>query len=197
LSPYVNLYRRASEQVGTVAQPVGMHSPGFVAATDEEAKRLYPGYREIRHRIGAQRGWPPIRQRDFDAEVVNTSLYVGSVETVAAKIANAIGMLDVGRFDMIYSAAGTVSATASAAISRAVRDAGQSPGSRALGRAFPRHGGDMTGRVDDVGILGRRQIRHRAGAIGSWQRSPGSFALSPACPRNWETLPSAGHLSWR
>lgn len=112
-APYVDLYRRASQELGTTPQPVGMHSPGFVAATDDEAKELfYPGYREIRDRIGALRGWPPLRREEFDAEVDHGSLYVGSVETVATKIAQAIRALDVGRFDMIYSAAGTVSATA-------------------------------------------------------------------------------------
>jgi probable LLM family oxidoreductase len=112
-APYVDLYRRAHEQLGTSPQPVGMHSPGFVAATDEEAKELfYPGYREIRDRIGALRGWAPLRRAEFDAEVDGGSLYVGSVETVAAKIAHAVRVLGAGRFDMIYSAAGTVSATA-------------------------------------------------------------------------------------
>ncbi|WP_416563067.1 LLM class flavin-dependent oxidoreductase [Nocardia testacea] len=112
-APFVDLYRRASQEFGTTPQPVGMHSPGFVAATDDEAKGLfYPGYREIRDRIGALRGWPPLRREEFDAEVAHGSLYVGSVETVATKIAQAIRALDVGRFDMIYSAAGTVSATA-------------------------------------------------------------------------------------
>ncbi|GAA1993834.1 LLM class flavin-dependent oxidoreductase [Isoptericola halotolerans] len=112
-APYVDLYRRAHEQLGTSPQPVGMHSPGFVAETDEEAKELfYPGYREIRDRIGALRGWPPLRRAEFDDEVDGGSLYVGSVETVAAKIAHAVRALDAGRFDMIYSAAGTVSATA-------------------------------------------------------------------------------------
>ncbi|MGV9927722.1 LLM class flavin-dependent oxidoreductase [Nocardia rhamnosiphila] len=112
-APYVDLYRRANQELGTPAHPVGMHSPGFVAATDEEAKELfYPGYREIRDRIGALRGWPPLRREEFDAEVEHGSLYVGSVETVANKIAQAVRGLDVGRFDMVYSAAGTVSATA-------------------------------------------------------------------------------------
>ncbi|NKY33558.1 LLM class flavin-dependent oxidoreductase [Nocardia speluncae] len=112
-APYVDLYRRASQEFGTAAQPVGMHSPGFVAATDEEAKELfYPGYRDIHDRIGALRGWPPLTREQFDAEVDRGSLYVGSVETVSTKIAQAIRALDVGRFDMIYSAAGTVSAAA-------------------------------------------------------------------------------------
>ncbi|MCR2816893.1 LLM class flavin-dependent oxidoreductase [Microbacterium jiangjiandongii] len=112
-APYADLYRRASEQQGTIAQPVGMHSPGFVAATDAEAKELfYPGYKVIRDRIGALRGWPPLRREEFESEVAHGSLYVGSVETVARKIAHAVGVLDAGRFDMIYSAAGTVSASA-------------------------------------------------------------------------------------
>lgn len=112
-SSYVDLYRRASREFGTTARPVGVHSPGFVAATDEQARELfYPGYREIRNRIGALRGWPPMRQEEFDSEVDTGSLYVGSPETVAAKIAATIRTLDAGRFDMIYSSAGTVAASA-------------------------------------------------------------------------------------
>lgn len=109
----MDLYRRAHQQLGTEAEPIGMHSPGFVAETDEEAKELfYPGYREIHDRIGAQRGWPRMQRGHFDAEVAGGSLYVGSVETVAQKMAHAIRVLDAGRFDMIYSAAGTVAADA-------------------------------------------------------------------------------------
>jgi probable LLM family oxidoreductase len=55
--PYVELYRRAAEQLGTTAHPVGMHSPGFIADTDTEARELYwPRYKVIRDRIGALRG---------------------------------------------------------------------------------------------------------------------------------------------
>ncbi|GAA2712307.1 LLM class flavin-dependent oxidoreductase [Actinoplanes palleronii] len=103
-APYVDLYRRATEQLGTVAHPIGMHSPGFVADTDEQAKELfYPYYKVQRDRIGALRGWPPLRRAEFDAEVGNGSLYVGSPDTVARKIARAVTALGVGRFDMIYT----------------------------------------------------------------------------------------------
>jgi probable LLM family oxidoreductase len=102
---YVDLYQRATAQFGTVAHSVGMHSPGFVADTDEEAKELfYPAYKMIRDRIGALRGWPPLRRTEFDAEVENGSLYIGAPETVARKIAGAVKTLGVGRFDLIYSA---------------------------------------------------------------------------------------------
>jgi probable LLM family oxidoreductase len=104
-APYLDLYRRAAEQFGTVAHPVGMHSPGFVADTDEEAKEiLYPRYQVVRDRIGALRGWPPIKREEFDAEVAHGSMYVGSPETVARRIAGAVQRLGVGRFDLIYTA---------------------------------------------------------------------------------------------
>ncbi|MEV0724191.1 LLM class flavin-dependent oxidoreductase [Micromonospora purpureochromogenes] len=104
-APYIDLYRRAAEQLGTTAHPVGMHSPGFIADTDAEAKELYwPYYRVMRDRIGALRGWPPIRRAEFDAEVEHGSLYIGSPETVARRVARAIRSLGVGRFDLIYTA---------------------------------------------------------------------------------------------
>jgi alkanesulfonate monooxygenase SsuD/methylene tetrahydromethanopterin reductase-like flavin-dependent oxidoreductase (luciferase family) len=103
-APYLELYRRASEQFGTIAHPVGMHSPGFVADTDDRARELFwPHYKVMRDRIGALRGWPPIRREDFNAEIEHGSMYVGSPDTVASKIARAIGGLGVGRFDLIYS----------------------------------------------------------------------------------------------
>ncbi|MGN9908733.1 LLM class flavin-dependent oxidoreductase [Phytohabitans sp. LJ34] len=102
---YVDLYRRAAEQFGTTAHPVGMHSPGFVADTDEEAKEVFwPRYRVIRDRIGRLRGWPPVRREEFDADVEHGSLYIGSPDTVARRIARTVKDLGVGRFDLIYTA---------------------------------------------------------------------------------------------
>jgi probable LLM family oxidoreductase len=104
-APYVELYRRATEQLGTTAHPVGMHSPGFVADTDEEAREVFwPRYRVLRDRIGKLRGWPPVRREEYDAEIQHGSLYIGSPQTVANRIADAIRTLDVGRFDLIYTA---------------------------------------------------------------------------------------------
>jgi probable LLM family oxidoreductase len=103
-SPLVELYRRATEQLGTTAWPIGMHSPGFIADTDEEAKEIhYPRYKVIRDRIGAQRGWPALRREEYDAEIEHGSMYVGSPDTVARKIAGAVRALGVGRFDLLYT----------------------------------------------------------------------------------------------
>jgi len=103
-APYIDLYRRAAGELGTTAHPVGMHSPGFVADTDEEAVEIfYPHYKVQRDRIGALRGWPPLNREEFDSEVAHGSLYVGSAETVAGKMARAIATLGVSRFDLIYT----------------------------------------------------------------------------------------------
>ncbi|SFJ44163.1 probable oxidoreductase, LLM family [Amycolatopsis sacchari] len=103
-APYLDLYRRAAAEFGTTAHPVGLHSPGFIADTDEEAREVFwPRYRVIRDRIGRQRGWPPIRREEYDREIEHGSLYIGSPETVARKIAGAVTDLGVGRFDLIYS----------------------------------------------------------------------------------------------
>ncbi|RYJ01259.1 MAG: LLM class flavin-dependent oxidoreductase, partial [Actinomycetales bacterium] len=111
-APYIDLYRRATAQLGTTAHPVGMHSPGFVAETDAEAAEIvWPHFKENRDRIGASRGWPPLRRRDFESEIAHGSLYLGSPETVAQRIAGALRTLDVGRFDMIYSS-GSIPASA-------------------------------------------------------------------------------------
>jgi probable LLM family oxidoreductase len=103
-APYVDLYRRATEQLNTQAYPVGMHSPGFVADTDEQAKEVFwPAYKVQMDRIGKLRGWPPMSRISFNNEVADGSLYVGSPETVARRIAASVKALDVGRFDLIYT----------------------------------------------------------------------------------------------
>ena len=107
--PYVDLYKQASAQFGTTAHPVGVHSPGFVADTDEEAKELiFEEYAAAQHRIGNTRGWPPLTRSRFESEISRGALTVGSPETVAVKIANTVRTLDLGRYDMVYSTAGHI-----------------------------------------------------------------------------------------
>ncbi len=102
--PYVELYHRALQQFGAPALPIGVHSPGHVAETDAEAReQLWPHYREMRDRIGAERGWPPSSRTEFEQEAERGSLYVGSPETVARKIAATVQLLGVGRFDLKYT----------------------------------------------------------------------------------------------
>jgi alkanesulfonate monooxygenase SsuD/methylene tetrahydromethanopterin reductase-like flavin-dependent oxidoreductase (luciferase family) len=103
-APYVDLYSRALAEGGSERLPVGVHSPGHIAQSDEEARReLWPAYREMRNRIGAERGWPPTSGAEFEREIEAGSLYVGSPDTVARKIAQTVRTLGVSRFDLKYS----------------------------------------------------------------------------------------------
>lgn len=102
--PYVYLYRRALRELGFSDLPVGVHSGGFVADTDEEARdTLFPYYQVGRNRIGAERGWPPVTREQYDHDIDHGSLYVGSPATVAAKIAATVSTLGVQRFDLKYA----------------------------------------------------------------------------------------------
>jgi alkanesulfonate monooxygenase SsuD/methylene tetrahydromethanopterin reductase-like flavin-dependent oxidoreductase (luciferase family) len=103
--PYVDLYHRALTEMGKEILPVGQHSPGFVAATDAEARELaWPHFRDMHTRIGAERGWPPFTRAQFDAEAgAEGALMVGSPQTVAQKIARSMTGLGVTRFDLKYS----------------------------------------------------------------------------------------------
>jgi probable LLM family oxidoreductase len=104
-APYVDLYHRAFEQLGQPVQPIGVHSPGYVADNDKQAREeLWPDYKVMRDRIGAERGWPPMQRAEFDREADRGSLYVGSPETVARKIAATAKALRISRFQMKYSA---------------------------------------------------------------------------------------------
>ena len=67
--PYVELYHRTLEQLGKPTLPIGVHSPGHIAHTDAQAKdELWPAFKIMRDRIGAERGWGPIGRPDFDQE---------------------------------------------------------------------------------------------------------------------------------
>jgi len=103
--PFVDLYKRAVAQLEVSELPLGMHSPGYIADTDEQAREeLWPHYKVMRDRIGAERGWAPLTRAEFDSEIAAGSLYVGSPETVARKMADTIRTLGVARFDLKYSA---------------------------------------------------------------------------------------------
>jgi probable LLM family oxidoreductase len=103
--PYVELYHRSLERFGKPAQPIAAHSPGHVAATDEQAREeVWPHYQAMMTRIGRERGWPPMGRDHFEREVgPDGALYVGSPETVATKIIATAQALGLARFDMKYS----------------------------------------------------------------------------------------------
>lgn len=102
--PFVELYRTQQERLGHEQMPLGAHSPGHVAETDELARdQLWPHFAANRNRIGAERGWGPARREDFEAEVEAGAVFAGSPETVARKIAATVEGLGLDRFNLKYS----------------------------------------------------------------------------------------------
>ena len=103
-APFANLYRKSMEDFGHSQLPISIHSPGFVADTDEEAiERHWPNHEKMFGRIGRERGWAPITKEHYLQEVKYGSLYVGSPETVAKKIVHAIKSVGAQRFDLKYA----------------------------------------------------------------------------------------------
>ena len=105
-TPLVDLYHRALAEFGKPTLPVGVHCPGYVAATDEQAlDELWPPYSVMVGRIGKERGWAPMTREQFELQAgPDGALFVGSPETVTAKIVKVAQALGASRFDLKYSA---------------------------------------------------------------------------------------------
>lgn len=108
--PFVDLYHRSLTALGSEMLPIGVHSPGHVGQTDQQAwEEAYPGFEELNNTIGRERGWPPYNRMRFQHDVgPEGAAYVGSPETVAQKIAQTARTLGIARFDMKY-ASGSIS----------------------------------------------------------------------------------------
>jgi probable LLM family oxidoreductase len=103
-APFANLYREAIEKFEKPLGQISIHSPGHIAETDEQAiAELEPHYLTMFGRIGRERGWAPTTRNHYLQEVKFGSLYVGSPETVAQKIAYAIESVGADRFDLKYA----------------------------------------------------------------------------------------------
>jgi probable LLM family oxidoreductase len=103
--PLVDLYHRALKHFEQPEQPIGVHSPGYVAATDEQAlDEAWPHYESMMNRIGRDRGWRPITREQFERTAgPDGALVIGSPQTVATKIAKMATELGLSRFDLKYS----------------------------------------------------------------------------------------------
>ncbi|MCB0790835.1 MAG: LLM class flavin-dependent oxidoreductase [Flavobacteriales bacterium] len=104
--PFVDLFHRALSEAGREALPIGAHSPGHVAATDEQAKEeLWPHFAAMYERIGRERGWGRFTREAYEQLAgPSGALCVGSPDTVARKIVRTVKALGLSRFDMKYSA---------------------------------------------------------------------------------------------
>jgi probable LLM family oxidoreductase len=103
-APLVELYHRALAQLKQEPNVVGVHSPGHVAATDDQAREeLWPHWSALVARIGRERGWSPPSKAHFERECAEGAVYCGSPETVARRIAATARALRLSRFDLKYA----------------------------------------------------------------------------------------------
>ena len=101
---FSNLYRQSMQEFGHPLKDISIHSPGHIAETDEQAmEEHWPAHYAMFGRIGRERGWAPMTKENYLHEVNHGSLYVGSPETVAKKIAYAIKSVGAQRFDFKYA----------------------------------------------------------------------------------------------
>jgi probable LLM family oxidoreductase len=107
-APFSRLFQQALEQFGHPARPVGVHAPGHVAETDDQAQaEFWPHWLETITRVGRERGFRPPTKESFAHDVgPNGALYVGSPETVANKIVTNLNTLGATRFDLKFGMPG-------------------------------------------------------------------------------------------
>lgn len=107
-APFSGLFQQALDRLGQAARPVGVHSPGHVAASDEQAvEQFWPRWLETIRRVSRERGFIVPTQASFTRDVgPSGALYVGSPETVAQKIVTNLRALGATRFDLKFGMPG-------------------------------------------------------------------------------------------
>jgi len=107
-APFSQLFQQALASFGQPPLPVGVHSPGHVAATDEQAREeFWPHYLQVIRHVSKTRGFAIPTNESFHREIgPHGALYVGSPETVARKIAANLPALGATRFDLKYGMGG-------------------------------------------------------------------------------------------
>jgi probable LLM family oxidoreductase len=103
--PLADLYRRALDELGRPELPVGVHSPGYVAETDEQAQEEFlPHSVAYMNKLGRERRWAPTTVEQARQQLgPDGAIYCGSPETVAQKIADTVRVLGLTRFQLKYS----------------------------------------------------------------------------------------------
>lgn len=103
-APFARLFKESLQKLDKPELGVSIHSPGHIADTDEQAiEEQWPHYEAMFGRIGRERGWGPTTKAHYLQEVQHGSMYVGSPETVAQKIAYAVRAVGASRFDLKYA----------------------------------------------------------------------------------------------
>ena len=89
-APFLETYRQAGRRAGHEdgTLKVGINSHGYVAESSQQAAdEFFAPMSDVMNRIGAERGWPPLSRRDYDASLdLRHHLFVGSPQQIVDKI---------------------------------------------------------------------------------------------------------------
>ena len=170
--PYVDLYLQSLEKLGQPVQPIAVHSPGHVAATDEQAKReLWPHYEVMINRIGGERGWPPATRAQFEREAGPMARCASARPRPSPpRSPDTVATLGLSRFNIKYSA-GTLPHDDADDEHRVDRNQGRAAGARAAGSLLTQR----LHQVDAAGAVRRHQAgreRHHAKGDRRDRRAP-------------------------
>jgi len=104
-APLADLYRRALSELGKPELPLGVHSPGYVAASDEQAREEFlPHFLPYMNKLGRERRWAPMSKEQAALQLgPEGAVYCGSPDTVASKIVDTTRALGLSRFQLKYS----------------------------------------------------------------------------------------------
>lgn len=107
----IDMYKSIAESYGhdIKALPIATNSWGYIAETDEQAKReFFPSVKASHDILAKERGWPMYDENSFEREAGSQgALYVGSPETVANKIIETVEALGITRF-MLHTPVGSI-----------------------------------------------------------------------------------------
>ncbi|QYN22286.1 Atu2307/SP_0267 family LLM class monooxygenase [Amycolatopsis sp. DSM 110486] len=106
--PFADLFRDVQRRLDKPQKAIGLHMPGHIADSDEDAmEELYPHYVDVLTRVARERGFrPPSREQFLEEVSERGAWHVGSPETVARKIAASLKTVGATRFDLKYGLAG-------------------------------------------------------------------------------------------
>lgn len=87
-APFATVHREAARRAGHQPPALGIHSHGYIADTSQQAlEESFPHVAAAMNRIGRERGWRPLAQRDYVAEAgPHGANFVGSPQQVVEKI---------------------------------------------------------------------------------------------------------------
>lgn len=104
-APYIELAKQAAAKFQTQPQPIGIHLHGVIATDQAQAETVaWYSIKAMMDQLGRERGWSAMSKAQFDREIKTGSMYVGTPQIVAKKIAKVIKTLNLARFDLVYGA---------------------------------------------------------------------------------------------